>query len=98
RSECEENFSRARELMAELDRKAQALRAENEAAAEAARRMAHGRLQIEVVEAAEEAARTQKQPAEAAKEDVAGIERAAANWRERLESEMTLAEAQWNEL
>jgi uncharacterized protein YdhG (YjbR/CyaY superfamily) len=84
--------------MAELDRKAQALRAENEAAAEAASRMAQARLQIEVVEAAEEAVRGQKQPAEAPKEDSAGIETAAAKWRERLESEMTLAQAQWNEL
>jgi hypothetical protein len=98
RSECEENFSRARELMAELDRKAQAWRAENEAAAEAARRMAEARLQIEVVERAEQAVHTQKRPGEAPQEDAAGIEAAAANWRERLESEMRLAEAQWNEL
>ncbi|HYL69086.1 MAG TPA: hypothetical protein VEX69_07965 [Candidatus Limnocylindria bacterium] len=98
KSEFEENFSRARELMVELDRKAQALRAENEAAAEAASRMAQARLQIEVVEAAEEAVRRQKQPAEAPKEDDKGSEAAVANWRERLESEMTLAQAQWNEL
>lgn len=97
-SELEENFSRARELMAELDRKAQALRAENEAATEAASRMAQARLQIEVVEAAGEAVRAQKQPAEAPREDAASIEAAAANWRERLESEMALAQAQWNEL
>jgi hypothetical protein len=98
KSEFEENFSRARELMAELDRKAQALRAENEAATEAASRMAQARLQIEVVEAAGEAVRAQKQPTEGPREDAAGIDAAAANWRERLESEMALAQAQWNEL
>ena len=98
KSEFEENFSRAHELMAELDRKGQALRSENEAAAEATSRMAQARLQIEVVEAAGEAVRAQKQPAEPPQEDPAGIEAAAANWRERLESEMTLAQSQWNEL
>ncbi|MGH9712734.1 MAG: hypothetical protein ACRD5M_05470 [Candidatus Acidiferrales bacterium] len=98
KSELEENFSRARDLMGELDRRAQALRLENEAAAEAASRMAQARLQIEVVEAAGEAVRAQKQAVELPKEEVAGIEAAAADWRRRLESEMTLARAQWNEL
>jgi hypothetical protein len=97
-SEFEANLSRTRELMAELDGKAQALRAENEAAAEAASRMAKARVQIEVIEAAEEAVRGKKQTAEAPQEDTAGIEAAAVNWRARLESEMTLAQAQWNEL
>lgn len=98
KSEFEENFSRARELMGELDRKGQALRLENEAAAESASRMAQARLQIEVVEAAEEAVRGQIQPAEAPEEDAVGIEAAATIWRQRLESEMTLAQGQWNEL
>ena len=98
KSKFEENFTRARELMGELDRKGQALRLENEAAAEAASRMAQSRLQIEVVEAAEEAVRGQKQPAEASKEDVVATEAAAMAWRQRLESEMTLAQRQWNEL
>jgi len=98
RDEFEENFSRARELMADLDRQARALRAENEAAQEAASRMAQSRLEIEVVEAAQEAARAQKQPAEISKEEFSGMEAAAATWRERLESEMALAQGQWNEL
>jgi hypothetical protein len=98
KSEFEENFRRVRELMAELDRKAQALHAESEAAAEAASRMAQERLQIETVEAAGQAVRAQKQPAETPGEDAAGIEAAVVNWRERLESEMALAQSQWNEL
>lgn len=98
KSEFEENFTRARELMGELDRKAQALRLENEAAAESASRMAQARLQIEVVEAAGEAVRGQKQQADAPKEDAVGVEATAAAWRQRLESEMTLAQGQWNEL
>jgi len=57
-----------------------------------------GRLQIEAVEAAGLAVHTQKQPTETPEEDAAGIEVAVANWRERLESEMALAQAQWNEL
>ena len=98
KAEFEENFSRARELMNDLDRKSQALRAENEAAQEAASRMAQARLQIEVVEAAEEAVRGQLQAAEARKEEIASSESAAASWRERLQSEMALAQSQWNEL
>ena len=98
KSEFEENFSQARELMAELDRKTQALRAETEAAAEVASRMAQARLQIDVVKAADEAARAQMQPAETPIENTTGIEAAVVNWRERLESEMALAHAQWNEL
>jgi len=80
KSEFEENFRRVRELMAELDRQAQALRAESEAAA------------------GDEAARALKQPAQDPGEDAAGIEAAVVNWRERLELEMALAQAQWNEL
>jgi len=97
-SEFEASLSRTRELMAELDRKAQALRAEGEAAAEAASRMAQARLQIEVVEAAEETVRGKKHAPEGPQQDSAGIEAAAVNWRARLESEITLAQAQWNEL
>jgi polyhydroxyalkanoate synthesis regulator phasin len=96
--EFELNHARARDLLAELERQGQALRAENEAAQEAASRMAQSRLQIEVVEAAQEAVRGQKQPAEAPSEEFTSIDSAAATWRQRLESEMALAQRQWNEL
>jgi hypothetical protein len=98
KSEFEENLIRARELMAELDRKAQVLREENEAAQQAASRMAQARLQIEVVEAAGEAVRGQMQEAETHRAESAASDAAAATWRERLEAEMSLARAQWNEL
>jgi hypothetical protein len=98
KAEFEANFSRARELMSDLDSKAQSLRAENEAAQEAAGHMAQARLQIEAAQAADEAAGGQMQAAEIPKEESAASEAAAANWRERLESEMSLAQAQWNEL
>jgi len=98
KSEFDENFSRAREVMSELERKAQALRTENEAAQETAGRMAQARLQIEVVEAAEEAVRGQLQAAEIRRQEIAAMENTVATWRERLESEMAVAQTQWNEL
>ncbi len=90
--EFERGFRQARDLLEELDRNAQALRAENEAALESTSRMAQARLQMEAVEAA----RAQLQPPST--EAPALMESDAANWRQRLESEMTLAQAQWNEL
>jgi hypothetical protein len=98
KAEFDGNLTRARELAADLARQAHALRLENEAAQEAASRMAQSRLQIEVVEAAQEAVRGQKQTAEPPHEEVAGIEATTAAWRQRLESEMALAQGQWNEL
>jgi hypothetical protein len=98
KAEFEQNLTRAHDLAADLDRQAQALRHENEAAQEATSRMAQSRMQIEVVEAAQEAVHGQKQAAEPPHEDIAGIEAATAAWRQRLESEMALAQGQWNEL
>ena len=96
-AEFQQHFTRARDLMTELDSRAQALRLENEAAAEASSRMAQARLQIEAVEAVE-AANASKQSAESSAEQAAAVDSASANWRQRLESEMALAQAQWNEL
>jgi tetrahydromethanopterin S-methyltransferase subunit G len=93
KSEVDEGMSQARELLYELDRKARELRAESEAAVESASRMAQARLQIE----AAEAARAQQQQAGPSQETIAA-ESATASWRERLESEMAVAQAQWNEL
>jgi hypothetical protein len=94
KSEFEINFIQTRNLMADLDRKAQDLRAEGEAAQQTTDRMAQARLQLE----AAEASRAAKPPAEASKEDLAATERAADGWRQRLGTEMALAQAQWNEL
>ena len=90
KSEFDRGFNLTRDVLQELDRGAQALRAESQAAQEATSRMAQARLQME----AAEAARAQLQPVEAP----AVTETDSAKWRERLESEMALAQSQWNEL
>jgi len=94
KSQFETGLQQARELVHDLGRRAQALRAESEAALESASRMAQARLQMDAVEAA----RTQHQSAESSKEHVASTDSAASEWRQRIESEMALAQAQWNEL
>jgi hypothetical protein len=94
KSEFEENFSRARKILGDLDQKADAIRAETEAAVEATSRMAQARLTIE----AAEAARARPSPAVPSPEELAAAENAAAAWRKQLESEMALAQSQWNEL
>jgi len=90
KSEFDRGFQQTRDLLQDLDRGAQSLRAESQAAQEASSRMAQSRLQME----AAEAARAQLQPVEA--RSVA--ESDASHWRARLESEMALAQGQWNEL
>ena len=95
RAEFEGSLTQARELLHELDRKAAALRAENDAAAESTSRMAQARLQYEATEAAVSAKLNNGAPQE---EPAPNMELAAINWRERLESEMAAAQTQWNEL
>jgi hypothetical protein len=91
-TEFEKRFEHVRDLVQDLDRTAQALRAERDAALEAASRIAQSRLDSE----AAESARAQSQ-AEGA-QDSSASDASFARWRERLESEMALAQAQWNEL
>jgi len=94
KSEFEENFARARKILDDLDHNAQAFRAESEAAVEATSRMAQARLTLE----AAEAARTVPAHAEPSPDEIAAAEDAAATWRKHLESEMAVAQSQWNEL
>ncbi len=94
KSQFENGLQQAREIIHDLDRKAQALRAESEAALESTSRMAQARLQMD----ATEAARTQHQSGDISREHVVSTDSAASEWRQRLESEMALAQAQWNEL
>src|SRR5580704_2679585 len=94
KEEFEENFSRARKLMDELHHQMGVLRAENDAAQEAASRLAQARLQFEAMEAA----RSVPPPEAHKKEESAAKENAAAEWRENLSNEMNAARAQWNEL
>lgn len=94
KAEFEENFVRARKILDDLDQKANAIRTESEAAVEATSRMAQARLTLEAAEA------TRSQPSTAAPslEDLAAAESAAATWRKHLETEMGVAQSQWNEL
>jgi hypothetical protein len=89
----EEKFGQARELLGEISRQAEALRAESGNAQEATSQVARVLLQLE----AADAARSSKS-IEPTKEEIAAQESAVAVWRQRLESEMTLAQGQWNEL
>jgi hypothetical protein len=93
RSEFERGLGQAREVLRDLEREAQALRAETDAAIESISRLAQARLQMEAIETA----RAQQQPA-APKQELSLSEADAAIWRQRLESEMVVAQAQWNEL
>jgi hypothetical protein len=94
RSEFEENVSQAKRLIEEIEKNRDALHAENESAAEAMSRVAQARLQFEALEAA----RASRPGAETPKEEFYFSEEAAAMWRERLQSEMAIAQTQWNEL
>jgi hypothetical protein len=89
----EEKFGQAQELLGEITRQAEALRTESGNAQEATSQVARALLQLE----AADAARTTKSP-EPSKEEIAAQESAVAVWRQRLESEMAVAQGQWNEL
>ena len=96
KSTFEENFNRARQIADDLERRAQMLHAEKEAAQELTGRVAELRLRLE----AAETMRVSHPPMEIRPsiEETAGARAAAADWRKRLEAEMSIAQAQWNEL
>lgn len=94
KSEMQENYARARDLIAEIDCRMHALRDENESAQEAASRLAQARLQMEAAEASLHS----KRRAETSKEAAGAMDAAAGEWRERLASEMGVAQSQWKEL
>jgi len=89
----DEKFGHARELLGEIARQTEALRAESGNAQEATSQVARVLLQLE----AADAARSSKAVGPT-KEEIAAQESAVAVWRQRLESEMTVAQRQWNEL
>jgi hypothetical protein len=94
RSSSEIDLEKMRELMQALDLRGEALRAENEAATEAVGRMAQARLQAE----AAEAMRSAQPVTDPSKDRLEAAENAASQWRERLRTEMAIAQAQWDEL
>jgi hypothetical protein len=91
KSEFEGVLGRTREILQELDQRAQALRSEGEAAADSTSRLVQARLQIEAAEAA------RVQHHEPSPEELHS-ESAFAEWRNRLASEMGVAQSQWHEL
>ena len=95
KSEFEENFGNAHELMDELNRRVETLRGETEAAREAAGRLAQARLQLEAAEASLEANRAK---GESSQGNSSSGEDVTAAWRQTLTHEMSAARAQWNEL
>lgn len=92
RSEFEQGLGQARQLIDEIERNRETLHRENEVAAEAASRVAKARLELEAVEARRHAT------GEPARQATELPQQVAAGWRERLESEMRVAQGQWNEL
>ena len=93
KSGFDEKFGQARELLEEIARQAETLRAESGNAQEATSQVARVLLQLESADAARS-----MRSAELSKEEIAARDSAIAVWRQRLESEMTVAQGQWNEL
>jgi hypothetical protein len=87
-AEFEGGLGQAKQLIEEIERNSGALRAETEAAREAVSRVANARLELEALEATPTGATP--------KTDVS--EESMADWRERLKSEMAMAQAEWEEL
>ena len=94
KSGFEEKFGQARELLDEISRQGEALRAESGNAQEATSQVARALEQLK----AADAARTTSKAAGPSKEEIAAEESAVAAWQQRLESEMVVAQGQWNEL
>lgn len=94
KSGIEENLVHARRLMDDVTKQTSQLRSETDAAAEAASRVARARLELEAVEAARASHTATERP----KEESPIFEAASVGWRERLASETSAAQAQWNEL
>ena len=92
RAEIEAHSARAQELLAQINKQSEELRAQHEAAQQTASRIAQARLQLEGLES------TRAARQDISKEFAAAGDRATADWRKRLESEMTVAQSQWNEL
>jgi len=89
----DEKFGQARELLGEITRQAEVLRAESGNAQEATSQVARALLQLEMADTARKT-----KVGEPSTEEIAAQESAVAVWRQRLESEMTVAQGQWNEL
>ncbi|MGH9640630.1 MAG: hypothetical protein ACRD3Y_11245, partial [Bryobacteraceae bacterium] len=90
RSELDRDARGIRDMLHDLDRKAEGLRAENQAALDSISRLAQARLQAEAMQL-RVAAETPTTPS-------ANLENAAAELHARLQSELAIAQSQWTEL
>ena len=97
KSDFEQNFGRAHALMAELDSRTVKLQAQNEAVQDTISRATQIRLQMETDEAARLSKREAAPKGDIAATDIPG-DAGRTDWRQRLESEMAVAQGQWNEL
>ena len=86
-SEFENGFERARQIIRELETKALDLRAENDRASETVDQLIERRRQLEQAATVSPASIEAAVPLEA-----------VSHWRETLQSEMKIGQAQWNEL
>lgn len=93
-AESEKNFRRFADVLRDMGQREGALRAATESAKELAEQIARARHQIDTAEASQLPSNSKE---DSKKESVAA-ENATAEWRQRLESEMTVARAQWSEL
>jgi hypothetical protein len=94
KSELDATLQQARELVSHLNYQTETLRSASHAAQEKSSQVAQSLLQLE----AAEAARAAKPVAGYSHEEIEAQESLAAGWRGRLESEMQVAQKQWNEL
>jgi hypothetical protein len=94
RSEVDAILKQARELVSHLNHQTETLRSASLAAQEKSSQIAQSLLQLE----AAEAARAAKPAPGHSQEDLEEAESLAAGWRGMLESEMRVAQKQWNEL
>ena len=94
RSEVDATLKQARELVSHLNHQTETLRSASLAAQEKSSQIAQSLLQLE----AAEAARAAKPAPGHSQEDLEEAESLAAGWRGMLESEMRVAQKQWNEL
>jgi hypothetical protein len=94
KSSSESDLEKMRELTQTLERRTEELRAQHEAVMDAINRVTQMQLHFE----AEESERVALRDAAASQEKSDVSENEAAQWRERLAAEMSLAKAQWDEL
>jgi len=94
KSELDATLNQARELVGHLNHQTETLRSASQTAQERSSQVAQSLMQLE----AAEAARATRPAAGHSQEELEEQENLAASWRQRLESEMQVAQKQWNEL